>query len=73
MAKVSPHLYAELEEHPAFIELMDWLAQRFETPHLEAPPPHKILPNYGEECAYRAGQYAVIRDLRKYLDNRKER
>lgn len=71
--KVAPQLFRELAEHPAFGELMAWAEQQFARPHLEAPAPHKVLPNYGEECAYRAGQFAVVRELQKYVDNRKEK
>jgi len=70
MARRSKLDYDTMVEMPAFAELLQWLEQTFERPHLEAKAPSELLPNYGEVYAATAAQYRVIRELKQFLDKR---
>jgi len=62
--------YQGMVESQAFKDVLSWLEQTFERPHLEAKPPTELLPNYAVVYAATAAQYRVVRDLKKMLDKR---
>jgi len=70
MARRSKLDYNTMVEMPAFAEMLAWMEQSFERPHLDAKPPSEILPNYGEVYAATAAQYRVIKELKLFLDKR---
>jgi len=70
MARRSKLDYNTMVEMPAFSEMLTWMEQKFERPHLDAKPPSEILPNYGEVYAATAAQYRVIKELKQFLDKR---
>jgi len=61
--------YEDLQNHPAFQELMEWVG-RAKDEHLRADPPNSILPNYGEVYAARAARYRLVMDIERFIDKR---
>jgi len=66
----SPDGYRKLAASSEFKEMLAWMEKQFETPHLNAEAPTKVLPNYGELYASRAAQFRVVREMKRFLDKK---